>query len=700
MFKFKKLKSRIIAYIGVFVLIALGVTNWGLYSMTSKLLTKAAYENAKETAHDYGNSVLGEFNSVMHTARSLEATLKGMKESGDTNRTVVNNILRTVLKENENYLGVWTCWEPNAFDNKDMEYALKAGEDSKGRFVPYWSRSESGIEYSPLTGYDKEGEGDYYLLAKNSKREVIMNPFKYNINGKEIMMTTFAVPIEIDGKVLGVVGIDLSLETLQRRVQKIKPYDVGYAAVVANNGVYVAHKDDDHLGKDMGNTEERKKIKGLIKEGKEYGVNLLSNSLGKEVHRLYTPMYIGKTNTPWSFAVSIPTDAILEDLHEIRNMFRGIGIGVLIILIVVINLVSAKITKPIIQTTEMLKEVAQGEGDLTKRLEVYTEDEIGQLAKWFNVFIDNVHIIIGQVKEGSELMASSSREIGIVMEESTGGMEDMARSITSISDSLQGNASVVEETTASIEEMASSSDVISEEAEETFGRSKEILNISSEGAKHIEDVVETIKDVEKSTNLVYESIVELNESSKEIGEIVSIITGISEQTNLLALNAAIEAARAGEHGKGFAVVAEEVRKLAEESKESATKIRVLIDDIQLKSNRADESIKEGSQLVKNSVTKANKVNDKFEEILKAIDGVTNKIEVVSKSSQSQANIAQDMTSAMDEISNTTNDNAGQVQQINGVIEEQVSAFEEITANVESLSNVAKELKNHTDRFKV
>ncbi|WFD11424.1 methyl-accepting chemotaxis protein [Tepidibacter hydrothermalis] len=700
MFKFKKLKSKIIAYIGIFVLISLCITSGILYSQTSKLMTGAAYENTKETAYNYSNFVEGELNNTVSIAENLSNILKVMKESGSTDRSFLNNILKETLEKNEDFIAVWTCWEPNKFDGKDKEYVNSIDSDYTGRVIPYWYRNEGSIKVEALKEYDIQSGGDFDLIPKDTKSEYIMDPYWYEFGNKKELMISLGVPIEINGEVLGVLGIDMSLESFQQQVKDIKPYGTGYVSIIANNGTYVAHKKDDNLGKDIGNTNERKEIKEFIKEGKEHSLNLVSNSLKKEVHRIYVPIEIGNTSTPWSFSVSIPVEAIVKDVKKMRNISIVTTIVSMILLILIINMISDKISKPILDTTEMLKEVAQGEGDLTKRLKVVTEDEVGELAKWFNIFIENVNIIIARVKESAELMASSSAEIGTVMDESARGIEQMAIGVTSISDSIQGNASIVEETTASIEEMASSSNVISEEAEGTFNKSKEILKLSNEGAKEIDEVVKTINEVEKSTGLVYESILDLNESSKEIGDIISIITGISEQTNLLALNAAIEAARAGEHGKGFAVVAEEVRKLAEESKVSAYKIEELIDDIQSKSQRADKSIKEGTTLVKVGVDKATKINDKFDDILNAIYDITNTIEVVSRSSQNQAGISQDMTSAMNEISSTTNENASEVQQINAVIEEQVSSFEEISASVDNLSNVAQELKNHTDRFKV
>lgn len=374
-------------------------------------------------------------------------------------------------------------------------------------------------------------------------------------------------------------------------------------------------------------------------------------------------------------------------------------ISVLVAMAFAINL-SIIITKPIKKTNVRLKDISEGDGDLTKELSSRTTDELGMLAKSFNLFIKKIRYIVKEVKNTSNILSSSTNELTVVTEQSNKNIESISREMNVISEGLQNNSSIVEEATASIQEMASGSEIVSIEARNVTENSEEMLKIANEGKVQLNEVVNKIESIENSSNNVYSVIADLKETMDKIEEIVVVIAGISDQTNLLALNAAIEAARAGEDGKGFAVVANEVRKLAEESKNSTDKITALINKIEDSVKFAYDSVQKQQKIVQTSVVKANETNVEFENILDIIKQTVEKINMISKSSSQQSSIAKDMAVAMDEIAKTTEKSAVASQQISSNIEEEVSGFEEIVAKITELNNMSDNLKEQTGKFKV
>lgn len=359
-----------------------------------------------------------------------------------------------------------------------------------------------------------------------------------------------------------------------------------------------------------------------------------------------------------------------------------------------------RITKPINKTNEMLRNIAEGEGDLTQSLTIKTKDEIGTLSQWFNVFVGKIRMVVIHIINSADVLSTSSVELYQAIENANDRLELITNEIDIMAAGFQNNASIVEEVTASIENMASSTEAVSKQAHETDKSSKAVLESAAAGGEKITDVYNIIHQVKDSAANVYEVIGDLKKSSGEIEEIVSLITGISEQTNLLALNAAIEAARAGENGRGFAVVADEVRKLAVQSKLSGQKIIGLINEMQKNTDKVNGIMQEETKLVQISFEKSGEANLEFQNILMAITQVSEKIKAISQSTDQQSIIAADIVRAMEELSKTTMESASASENIHHDIRRQVQTFEEISTSIGEVSRMSSMLKEETNKFKV
>ncbi|BCN29774.1 hypothetical protein bsdtb5_10690 [Anaeromicropila herbilytica] len=404
-------------------------------------------------------------------------------------------------------------------------------------------------------------------------------------------------------------------------------------------------------------------------------------------------------------------EPLIQDIHtNIMKMTRNHTNSMLKMMVIVsfieiviafmfALIISKLITNPIIAVNSMLQDIAEGEGDLTRQLQSNTKDEVGTLSKWFNKFTGNIKHIIGLVQTHSNTIAISSNELAKATEHANSKIESIASEMSTITDGLQNSASIIEEATASIDELANGALLVCEESMIATDNSKEVLNAANYGATKLKDVANAMGYIEHSSEKTYDMMKELKESSIKINEIANLITAISGQTNLLSLNANIEAARAGEHGKGFAVVAQEVKQLAEQSKQSADDITVLIKSIEDKIEATYLSIEKEKQLVVQGVEKVNETDIEFKNILQLIEKTVTRIAVISEASNHQSLIAKEMATAMSDISNTTQESASSSQSINLSIQDQVSAFEEIGASIDELSNIAAQLQDQTNRFK-
>ncbi|MCM1990643.1 methyl-accepting chemotaxis protein [Oceanirhabdus seepicola] len=445
--------------------------------------------------------------------------------------------------------------------------------------------------------------------------------------------------------------------------------------------------------------ENRDEVIKLTLVGKRDEANKLTREKGAERVALINEKIIELSEVIDNNAVSFFNNAKEESN---RNIYFLIVIQVVsgIIAVLVAFFTIKSIKKSLLQAVNMMKNLSEGECDLTQRLEINSNDELGEMAKWFNLFVEKIRNVVSEVVLNTNNLVQSSDTINHAMEQSNQGMEEVAISVNVISDGIQNTVSVTEETSASIQDLSNSAEIITQESESSYESTNNVLNAANFGAKLVKEVVGAIDKVKISSNQVAIVIDELKVSSDEIGQIVSIMTNISEQTNLLALNAAIEAARAGDAGRGFSVVAEEVKKLAEESKKSANKITELITKIQQKTNKTDTIIKEEQQLVEISVNKAYDTDSEFKKILEYIEEISQKIKMMAESSKQQALIAQDMSNTIDNLSQEVQINAGESEQISASVEEQVSTFEEIGASIENIKNISLSIKRQTDRFKI
>lgn len=406
---------------------------------------------------------------------------------------------------------------------------------------------------------------------------------------------------------------------------------------------------------------------------------------------------------PWGWIVctGIYTDDVDKTVREQITIIAGLNATlVLITLLFTYWFSQKKVVQPLERIIEKLGEMASSGGDLTQKIVVESNDELGKLAAVVNGLLDSMRQLIRQIAQVSEQVAAASEQLTANADQSAQTTTQVAAAIVDVAEGAEKQAEAIDETTSVVEQVstgiqkvASNANIVSEAAQKTTAA-------ANDGAETVNDAISQMDTIEQSIFRSAQVVAKLGDRSKEIGQIIDTIAGIAGQTNLLALNAAIEAARAGEQGKGFAVVAEEVRKLAEQSQEAAKRIANLISDVQEETENAVVSMTNGTQEVKRGAEVVHRAGKSFKEIVTLVGEVSLQVREISVAIQQMATESQQIVTAVQDIDQISKGTASQMQTVSAATEEQSASMEEITASSHSLARMAEGLEKAVNKFKV
>jgi methyl-accepting chemotaxis protein len=596
-----KITSAVVAVCAVGFALVTGVVTWIAVGSAER----NADAIAQQMAERYAAAAEAELNGSMDISRGVAHAFEALRASGHADRAAFDDVLRHTLEQNPQLIGTWTAWQPNALDGQDVLHVNAAGSDETGRYVPYWFRADGKVDLEALVGYENPGEGDYYLLARNSGNETIINPYSYDIGGKSVLITSLVVPIRIDGQVVGVAGIDIALSSLQDMIQQIRPYDTGYVSIVANGGTYSASIDAALLGQPIGTADGLVGAAGIaeiVKNGEARTV--MTSGESGDLINVFSPINVGHTVTPWSMVVTIPQEKALADATSLRNLAILVGAASIVLGGIVAWFFGGSLARPVVTMTDAMMRLAKGD----HAVEVPARDrrdEIGNIANAVQVFKDNA-IEMERLKEEQaeaekravEEKKKSMRELADSFQSSVGGIvETVSSSATEMQTTAQSLTATAEETSRQSTAVAAASEQASTNVQTVASAAEElsssIAEISRQVGQSAQIAGKAVDDAER-TNIQVQG---LAEAAQKIGEVVQLITDIASQTNLLALNATIEAARAGDAGKGFAVVASEVKNLANETAKATEEITDQITSIQAATREAVTAIQSIGQTI-------------------------------------------------------------------------------------------------------
>ncbi|MBG4801430.1 methyl-accepting chemotaxis protein [Pseudomonas aeruginosa] len=602
--------------------------------------------------------------------------------------------VRTALAANPEVLGLYVVFEPNALDGKDELFVDQPalGSNDKGRFSLYWAQatpgqleSESMIESEladTSSGPSGAAYNAWYTCPKESGQPCVLDPYFDKVGERQLLMTSIAFPLELDGKVIGVMGLDINLSNLQALSEQgnRELYDgVGQVGILSPAGLFAGNsRDAGLLGKNLAKADPQHagELLQLLAAGKS---RLFNENDDLKVLQPLQPIPGAK---PWGVLLEVPKSALLgpalaleRQLDDMRRegtwVELGLGLGAAVLGLLVLWLSARGVTRPILGVAHMLRDIASGEGDLTQRLPHTGRDELGELAGWFNRFLDKLQPIIRDVKVSVRDARSTADQSAAISSQTSAGMQQQFREIDQV-------ATASHEMTATAQDGARS-------AAQAADAARGADQATRDGLALIDRTTQSIDSLAANLTSAMGQVEQLASSSEEIGSVLEVIRAIAEQTNLLALNAAIEAARAGDAGRGFAVVADEVRNLARRPPDSVEQIRGVIEGLQQGTRDVVDAMHGSHRQAQGSV-------EQVDEAVAALQRIGEAVTVINDMNLQIASAAEEQSSVAEEINRN-------VAAIRDVTESLSSQAEESAQVSQSLNRLANHQQGLMEQFK-
>ncbi|QAA30586.1 methyl-accepting chemotaxis protein [Clostridium manihotivorum] len=565
--------------------------------------------------------------------------------------------------------------------NPDIDQIIFSTTDKK--VVIYPTATTSTGSYDPAAR-------PWYIGAMGSEGNVVFSePYKSATDSKNIISVSRTV--SSNGKLVGVIAININLETLSERMGKIKIGNEGYVFVSDKNGVMISHPDKSLLGK---NDTTKQTYWNDVKDGESGMSEYIYTKTGETKYASY------KTNstTGWKIMASIKKSEINSDTKVLNELLYASLLIALIINVTVAVLFSKGITKNIKKLVEALNNAAKG--ILTDRISVKGKDEFSVLASSFNEMVSGIGSLITNVKNSTDTINNTAINIAAMSDQTTNAVEDIAKTIDQVASGSTQQARDVEAGVDEIEALVKKLQIILEHTNNMNRVSTHTEEMAKSGMDVMDTLTEKSIDTGKASDKIEVAVKEMRDSSLNIQEITKAINSIAEQTNLLALNAAIEAARAGEAGRGFSIVAEEIRMLAEQSTQSTKDIEVLIEQVSERSKVAVESVSEAKITIKEQGEAVRETKITFNEISNAIDKLTGMITNVQ---QSIASINKDKDSIMERMQNMSaisEETAASTEEVSAATQEVSANMENFNEKAGALRELSESLEENVGKFNI
>ena len=595
-------------------------------------------------------------------------------------REDITRQVQSALAAKPELLGMYVAFEPDALDGKDSLFINQqaVGSNDKGRMALYWSQTHPGTlvkqtfkEGQITVNQASEGQpasNAWYQCPLRSGASCVIEPYEVEVEGKRMLMSSIAFPLIQDGKVVGVMGVDISLDSLQTLSKSASQqlYDgQSEVSIISPGGLLAAQSHGpERLGQAIDEVDSQALLQRIASDRSELTVQ-------DQRLNLLQPLHPIPGGAPWGLRIELPQQALLApaltlqealDTQHAQATLFSLGAALLLTLpaLLLIWFSARGVTRPLLGVAAMLEDIANGNGDLTKRLHYSRTDELGVLAQWFNRFLDKLQPIMAQVKQVAQDTRTTSERSTLLAGEANAGMQQQYREVDLV-------ATAVHQLSLSAQDVARSSDQAAQAADSAEQASHAGLHVVTT-ARH------SIASLTHELDSAMGDVALLASNSKQIGSVLDVIRDIAEQTNLLALNAAIEAARAGEQGRGFAVVADQVRNLAHNTQTSVEEIRLVIETLHNGTDNVVAAMQRSQGQAQGSVEQVNQTFSSLQHISAAVA-------VITSMNQQIASAAVEQSAVADEI----NRNVAGIREVSASLAEQIEQSAQVGQHVNQMA---------------